>query len=208
MKFLKLLFFTLLLILLSVVCFFEYSWLQHQDDEIQFEEEEPKQIIEEEKPVESKVERDMTNFVSVHSLGIETDVWGSQYDVPKVQLSEKDKHLLVRIAMAEAEGEGVEGKALVMNVILNRLQCNEFPNTIEEIIYQKSGDCYQFTPVKSGRFDRVVPDEGCYEALDLIQQGHDNSNGALYFTSNMSDNSWHARNLEYVLTYKGHKFFK
>ena len=34
----------------------------------------------------------------------------------------KDSDILLKIAMAEAEGEGTEGKALVMKVVLNRVE--------------------------------------------------------------------------------------
>lgn len=49
-----------------------------------------------------------------------------------------DSYLLCKIAMAEAESEGVKGKALVMLVVLNRVWSNEFPDTIEEVIFQKN----------------------------------------------------------------------
>jgi len=91
-----------------------------------------------------------------------------------------DSYLLCKIAMAEAESEGVKGKALVMLVVLNRVWSDEFPDTIEEVIFQKN----QFSPVANGRYDAVEPDEECYEALKLIQVDHWNeSQDALYFES-------------------------
>ena len=48
-----------------------------------------------------------------------------------------DSYLLCKIAMAEAESEGVKGKALVMLVVLNRVWSNEFPDTIEEVIFSE-----------------------------------------------------------------------
>lgn len=50
-----------------------------------------------------------------------------------------DSYLLCKIAMAEAESEGVKGKALVMLVVLNRVWSDEFPDTIEEVGYFVSG---------------------------------------------------------------------
>ena len=50
----------------------------------------------------------------------------------------KDSELLVRIAMAEAGNQDVEGKALVMMVVLNRMLSDEFPDTIEDVIMQKT----------------------------------------------------------------------
>lgn len=108
-----------------------------------------------------------------------------------------DSYLLCKIAMAEAESEGVKGKALVMLVVLNRVWSNEFPDTIEEVIFQKN----QFSPVANGRYDAVEPDEECYEALKLIQVDHWNeSQDALYFESK-SDSKWHSENLEFLFKY-------
>ena len=115
-----------------------------------------------------------------------------------------DSYMLCKIAMAEAESEGVEGKALVMLVVLNRVWSEEFPDTIEEVIFQKN----QFSPVANGRYDAVEPDEECYEALKLIQVDHWNeSQDALYFESK-SDSKWHSENLEFLFKYGKHYFYK
>lgn len=76
-----------------------------------------------------------------------------------------DSYLLCKIAMAEAESEGVKGKALVMLVVLNRVWSDEFPDTIEEVIFQKN----QFSPVANGRYDAVEPDEEwlCNRKMDI-----------------------------------------
>lgn len=70
----------------------------------------------------------------------------------------EDNYLLAKIAMAEAESEDTEGKALVILVVLNRVWSDGFPNSIEEVIYQSG----QFSPISNGRFDRVEPDADCW----------------------------------------------
>lgn len=115
-----------------------------------------------------------------------------------------DSYLLAKIAMAEAEGEDVEGKALVILVVLNRVWTDEFPDTIHDVIYQKS----QFSPIANGRFDRVEPDEECYEALEMVMLGWDESHGVLYFESEKSADNWHSRHLDYLFTHGGHRFYK
>lgn len=71
----------------------------------------------------------------------------------------EDERMLAKIAMAEAEGESVEGKALVILVVLNRVWSDEFPDSIEEVIFQKN----QFSPVaEGGRYWTTEPDAGCY----------------------------------------------
>lgn len=112
--------------------------------------------------------------------------------------------ILLKIAMAEAEGESVEGKALVMLVVLNRVWSDEFPGTIEDVVFQPR----QFSPVREGgRYYTTKPDRECYEALELVAQGWDESYGALYFESCKSD-SWHSENLEFLFQEGNHKFYR
>ena len=123
---------------------------------------------------------------------------------PVIQINDNDAYELCKIAMAEAEGEDVVGKAHVMMVVLNRVNNKRFPNTIHGVIYQKN----QFTPVRSGRYNSVKPNAECYEALNMITYGWDESNGALYFESCKNANNWHSRNLQYLFKHGRHRFYK
>lgn len=116
----------------------------------------------------------------------------------------EDSEILLKIAMAEAEGESVEGKALVMLVVLNRVWSEDFPGTIEDVVFQPR----QFSPVREGgRYYTTEPDRECYEALELVMQGWDESGGALYFES-CDNSSWHSENLEFLYQYGNHKFYR
>lgn len=116
----------------------------------------------------------------------------------------EDERMLAKIAMAEAEGESVDGKALVILVVLNRVWSDEFPDSIEEVIFQKN----QFSPVaEGGRYWTTEPDAGCYEALELVMGGWDESQGAFYFESTGRD-GWHSQNLEFLFEFGGHKFYR
>ena len=117
--------------------------------------------------------------------------------------SPDDSYLLAKIAMAEAESEDTEGKALVMLVVLNRVKAGGFPDSVEEVIYQAR----QFSPVASGRFDRVEPDADCWLALSLIEvDGWDESMGATYFESE-SESTWHEEHLEFLFQHGNHYFY-
>lgn len=118
-----------------------------------------------------------------------------------------DAYLLAKIAMAEAEGEDTEGKALVMLVVLNRVWSDKFPNSIEDVITENNGTTYQFSPViPGGRWWTVEPNQDCWDALKLIERGWDESWGALYFESQgVSD--WHRRNLEFLFQHGSHYFY-
>lgn len=65
-------------------------------------------------------------------------------------LSDKDIALIALVTMAEAEGECEEGKRLVIDTILNRMDSEHFPDTAYDVIYQP----YQFSSMWNGRVDR------------------------------------------------------
>ena len=127
-------------------------------------------------------------------------------EVQSSPFSGEDEYLLVKIAMAEAEGECIEGKAMVIRVVLNREQSSAFPDTIEEVIFEDG----QFTPVENGRFDRVEPNAECWAALDMVLiDKWDESEGALYFEAVYNgENTWHSENLEYIKTVGNHNFYR
>lgn len=61
--------------------------------------------------------------------------------------SAEESYLLARIAMAEAEGCNTQTKTLIIMCVLNRVWSDEFPDTIEEVIFQEN----QFSPTDNGR---------------------------------------------------------
>lgn len=114
-----------------------------------------------------------------------------------------ESYLLAKLAMAEAEGEDTEGKALVILVALNRVWNDSFPNSIEDVIYQEG----QFSPVSNGRFERIEPDRDCWQALDMVMREQwDESQGALYFESE-SESTWHRDNLQFLFQHGNHLFY-
>ena len=125
------------------------------------------------------------------------------YTEPVIMLDSTDEEIMLKIAMAEAEGESTEGKALVMLVVLNRVQSGEFPDTVSEVVFQDR----QFSPVADGRYYTVTPNEDCYAALELIESGWDESQGAMYF-ENYGADCWHSRNLEFLYQEGNHNFYR
>ena len=55
------------------------------------------------------------------------------------------------MCVAEAEGESEEGKRLVIDTILNRVDHESFSNTVEGVLYEPG----QFSSINNGRFDKV-----------------------------------------------------
>ena len=119
--------------------------------------------------------------------------------------SEKESYLLARIAMAEAEGCNTQTKTLIIMCVLNRVYSDEFPDTIEEVIFQEN----QFSPIDNGRWDRVEPNEDCYKAVKIVKEAkYDYSGGATYFESCTDEDNWHSRNLEFLYESEGIRFYK
>lgn len=92
-----------------------------------------------------------------------------------------DLELLATIIYCEAGNQSYEGKVAVANVVLNRVNSAVFPDSVEAVI-RASG---QFSPVSSGKFDRMlnsgrVPDS-CYEAAQDAMNGISFVGNALYF---------------------------
>lgn len=90
-----------------------------------------------------------------------------------LNLTAEECDLLEQIAFAEAKGEGVRGMVLVMNVVLNRVEANGFGDSVEEVIFAQ-GQFYT---------DGMTPNvsEECHEAMALVLEGADFSQGALFF---------------------------
>lgn len=126
--------------------------------------------------------------------------------------SEKEYTTLLHIVQAEAGGEDYEGKLLVANVILNRVESDKFPDNIVDVVYQKSGGVTQFQPVSTGSINTVVVSEETKEAVDAALNGEDISNGALFFAARAIADpermKWFDNHLTYLFTHGGHEFFK
>lgn len=128
------------------------------------------------------------------------------------ELSEDDLEVLLRIVEAEAGGEDEDGRLLVANVVLNRVNSEDFPATVKEVVFQQSEGVTQFSPVASGRYYTVEISEETVSAVGRALLGEDISQGALYFASRKYANSdrmrWFDTKLTFLFEHGGHEFFK
>lgn len=123
---------------------------------------------------------------------------------PLYAWTEENEYMLMKIAMAEMESESTESKALVIRVVINRVESDSFPDTIKEVLYQER----QFTPIWNGRYDRVEPNEDCKEALEMVRYGWDESQGATFFELTLDESTWHSRNLQKLFELEHTTFYK
>lgn len=71
------------------------------------------------------------------------------------QIAEEDRmyqlEMLAIAVHAEAGNQSFEGRQAVAGVILNRVDSSHFPNTIEEVLYQKN----QFSCMTDGAYEKA-----------------------------------------------------
>ena len=127
------------------------------------------------------------------------------------QLSDKDYDTLLRIVEAEAGGEDQDGKLLVANVVLNRVNSELFPDSVWDVVMQREKGIAQFSPTVDGRFQNVRVSEDTVEAVERALYGEDISRGALYFCAREKADSdrlkWFDRKLTRLFSYGNHEFF-
>lgn len=127
-------------------------------------------------------------------------------------LGSEDLDILSRIVEAEAGNQDVEGRLLVANVVLNRVDSEKFPNSVKDVVFQEEKGVCQFSPVSNGRIWEVQVSEETDEAVERALEGEDISDGALYFVARKyADDgkvNWFDSNLTYLFEYGGHEFFK
>ena len=137
--------------------------------------------------------------VRVYARDIETEVFGVDYNTeftPGVKtgglvlnntelpnISPEDDlyeamDMLARCVEAEAGNQGIEGKRLVVDVILNRVRDEDFPDTIEEVISQP----YQFSVYWNGSIDKVDATEETWKVIrqEMLEVSYPD---VFYFTS-------------------------
>lgn len=164
-----------------------------------------KNLLKEQIVLEKQTESNTPNIC----ISIDTVVEVKEFDCVETQetetaerFTEKEKYMLAKIAMAEAEGCRIKAKELVIRTVLSRIESDMFPNTVEEVIFQKN----QFTPISDGRWNKVEPNEECWQALENVLSSSE-SKDILFFESCKGD-SWHNKNLKLVCEEDGMRFYK
>jgi N-acetylmuramoyl-L-alanine amidase len=142
--------------------------------------------------------------VAIHAEKAGTTLEKDEYE-PRytIELSDDEKDLLARLVQAEAVGESYEGKVAVAIVVLNRVDCDCFPDTVRDVIYQHK----QFSPVMNGSIHKeagTVSIQAVEEALRIDRSKEE----ALYFYNPaLVSTSW-LETRTYIKTIGNHTFLK
>ncbi|MBR4892875.1 MAG: cell wall hydrolase [Clostridia bacterium] len=124
---------------------------------------------------------------------------------------EKDYNLddvmwLSRIIEAESSGEPFSGKIAVGNVILNRVKCDEFPDTISEVIFDRKFGV-QFQPVANNKIYNTPSNESVMAALLAIRDVNLAGDSLYFLNPVIATNRWILNNRTYYTTINNHDFY-
>ena len=105
-------------------------------------------------------------------------------DVRFVNITFIDEEFLLKIA--QHKGGSVEDKAYTIRVTMNRVWNDEFYEkyseytltTVQDIVIR---ELYEVDGLTAFEFEEIIPDEDSFEAMQLVKQGFDNSNGSLEY---------------------------
>lgn len=160
---------------------------------------------------DEKISRTSVRMEESRAVSVQRVVDVNVLESERMNISMEDYEVLLNIVEAEAGCEDEEGKLLVANVILNRVENPSFPNTIKEVVFQKENGTTQFSPVSDGSYYHVTVSEETRNAVERALGGEDISQGALYFAARKAAApermQWFDENLELLFAHGGHEFF-
>lgn len=141
-----------------------------------------------------------TGMVELSSTGEESPTWEEVYPMDAL-------YWLSKIISAESRGEPLAGKIAVGNVILNRVESDDFPSTIYGVIFDDRWGG-QFEPARSGTI-YLPPTQESILAAKLVLEGADVAGESLYFLSpSLAGSDWIMEEREYVMTIGAHWFYQ
>lgn len=98
-----------------------------------------------------------------------------------IMTSSSDLDVLAALIQCEAGGESYEGQIAVGAVVMNRVRCGGYPNSIKEVIYASG----QFSPASSGKMTNLILNgnikESCRQAAQEVVNGVCNIGDAMHF---------------------------
>ncbi|MCE7792912.1 cell wall hydrolase [Salipaludibacillus sp. CUR1] len=121
----------------------------------------------------------------------------------RIELSASERDLLERLVHAETRGQDYEGKVAVAEVVFNRVDSDDFPDTVRDVIMQNR----QFSPVANGAINNN-PSSKTKEAVQDAVEGTNLVDDALFFWNpDIATSRW-LESMTVVRTIDDHEFLK
>ncbi len=123
-----------------------------------------------------------------------------------VYYDNNDVYWLSRIIYAESGAEPFRGQIAVGNVVLNRVESSQFPNTVYGVIFDKKYGV-QFSPVASGTIYKN-PSASAIAAAKICLEGYSVNDDVLYFMNpDLATNNWISNNRKFAFRIGAHSFY-
>ena len=163
------------------------------------------QEIEYEEPIEIvetvKIEPDVITLLKEEVRA--TPNWDKGCEDNTLQLSYEDAQLLMAIAWSEAGNQNIEGQLKIMQVVMNRVKSEEFPNSIRGVILQDN----QFTSVSNGSFYKAKPTYETHLALAQLEMNREYDDEIVGFET-VKNGSTLERYFDVAYVHQDHRFYK
>lgn len=117
-----------------------------------------------------------------------------------------DLYWLSRIISAESSGEPLRGKIAVGNVVINRKEHKNYPNTVYGVIFDRKNGT-QFSPVAIGTIYKTPTAESVI-AAKICLEGYSVSDSILFFMNpKIATNNWISQNRPFAFRIGNHYFY-
>lgn len=119
-----------------------------------------------------------------------------------------DLYWLSRIIYTETKDQPMAGLIGVGNVVYNRVNSDLFPDTVYDVIFERSPEVVQFDPAATnGIF--LQPDERSVIAACMCMEGYNTVGDSMFFVNpRLGDSTWFEKDLEFVVSIGDHDFYR
>lgn len=128
--------------------------------------------------------------------------WDEDTSDNTVEINYQDAQLLMMVASAEALSEGTDGMIKIMETVLNRVKSPLWPNTIQEVVYQRGA----FQTVTNGNIYKAEITPEVHMALVEVEKNQNAEKRVIGF-----ETTENGRTLEqcfdYLYTIGNHDFY-
>ena len=163
------------ILLLAAIAFCMFAGAATYHQYLKMQEKEP---VATSQPEEQETEPMVPIQQSIYNITAETAYFVADPAGIGAEIYEDDIELMAACVEAEAGNQGLTGKRLVADVILNRVDAEGFPDTIEGVITQPR----HFSSYWSGAMSKAEPTEETYRAVRMEMEKRSYP-GLLYFDS-------------------------
>lgn len=119
----------------------------------------------------------VTSQINAHAKSI-SEVPVFDREIKSITIDEFE--LISKTVMAESGGEDYDTQYACAETILNRIDSDDFPNTVEGVLFQKN----QFSVWSNGAAEKAIPTDSVYEAVQYAIEERTFPTDVVYFTSN------------------------